>query len=60
MPLSAGTTKNGSVRDSYTAITQAIPRVATGGKIMVAPGTYTGNITINKKASVSFLPEEHP
>ncbi len=45
----AGTTKNGSVRDPYNTITQAIPRVAAGGKIIVAPGTYTGNLTINKQ-----------
>lgn len=50
----AGTTKNGSVRDPYTTITQAIPRVATGGKIIVAPGTYNGNITINKQG-ISLL-----
>ncbi len=43
-----GATKNGSVWDPYTTITQAITRVATGGKIMVAPGTYTGNHVINK------------
>lgn len=45
----AGATKNGSVRDPYNTITQAVPRVATGGKIIVAPGTYTGNLTINKQ-----------
>lgn len=45
----AGTTKNGAVRDPYNTITQAIPRVAAGGKIIVAPGTYTGNHTINKQ-----------
>lgn len=45
----AGATKNGSVRDPYNTLTQAIPRVATGGKIIVAPGTYTGNLNINKQ-----------
>ncbi len=45
----AGATKNGSVRDPYNTITQAIPRVAAGGTIIVAPGTYTGNHTINKQ-----------
>ena len=44
-----GTSKNGSVRDPYNTIVQAIPRVAAGGKIIVSPGTYTGNITINKQ-----------
>lgn len=49
-----GATKNGSVRDPYATITQAIPRVAAGGKIVVAPGTYTGNININKQG-ISLL-----
>jgi|GEM_PF-1896409 len=43
-----GASKNGSVRDPYNTITQAITRVITGGKIIVAPGTYTGNHLINK------------
>ncbi|HCL05186.1 MAG TPA: hypothetical protein DHW64_04135, partial [Chitinophagaceae bacterium] len=45
----ASATKNGSVRDPYNTITQAVPRVAAGGKIIVAPGTYTGNLNINKQ-----------
>jgi hypothetical protein len=49
-----GTTKNGSFRDPYNTITQAISRVVAGGKIMVAPGTYTGNHVINKQG-ISLL-----
>lgn len=49
-----GATKNGSFRDPYATIAQAISRVATGGKIIVSPGTYTGNHVINKQG-ISLL-----
>ena len=42
------TGNNGSILDPYKTITEAIPRVAIGGKILVAAGIYPEMVTVNK------------
>jgi hypothetical protein len=41
---------NGSVLEQYPTISQAVPRVAPGGKVLIASGTYNEQVNINKGA----------
>ncbi|OLY90647.1 hypothetical protein BUE76_01060 [Cnuella takakiae] len=42
---------DGSQRAPYRTIAQAVPRVAPGGRVLVASGTYNEQVVINKSAS---------
>jgi hypothetical protein len=46
------TSGNGSILEPYKTIMEALPRVAVGGKILVAAGTYSENVLLNKFATV--------
>ncbi len=39
---------NGSILEPYPTIAQAVPRVAIGGKVLVASGTYNEDVLLNK------------
>ncbi len=46
------TSGNGSILEPYKTIMEALPRVAEGGKILVASGTYNENVLLNKSVTV--------